>query len=193
MKKMIFLLIGVAMVLHGISLLPSASAFMVHKTDVFSNSLTKALIQCDVKEKTESETTKTAITVENNSTIKVYLRVRLVTYWEDSKEVAVGLPISMPEFDISGDWIKDEDEYTYYYKYPVDPNGETTNLLSDGNTIVLNVKNEKYNNVTYVYNQVVDVIAEAIQAEGTTDAYDTPAVVDAWGVTVENGIITKAP
>ena len=181
------------MVLHGISMLPSASAFMVHKTDVYTNSIVPALVECEVHAVTQSNTTKTSITVENKSTIKVYLRVRLVTYWEDSKEVAVGLPISMPEFDISGDWIKDEDEYTYYYKYPVDPNGETTNLLAAGDTIVLNVKNEKYNNVTYVYNQVVDVIAEAIQAEGTTDAYDTPAVVDAWGVTVENGIITKAP
>ena len=190
MKKMIFLFIGVAMVLHGISMLPSASAFMIHKTDVFSNSLTKALIQCDVKEETESETTKTAITVENNSTIKVYLRVRLVTYWEDSKEVAVGLPISMPEFDISGDWIKDEDEYTYYYKYPVDPNGETTNLLAAGDTIVLNVDDEEYNGVTYVYNQVVEVIAEAIQAEGTTDTGNVPAVVDAWGVTLTGDVIT---
>ena len=193
MKKMIFLLVGVAMILHGVSLLPSASAFMVHKTDVFSNQLITRTVECKVHEIVEGNS-KTSIKVQNTGEIKAYLRVRVLTYWEDSKGNTVGLPISMPSFNVdTNNWIADSNEHTYYYVLPVEPNEFTEELFASNQKITLATKSEEVNGVVYDYFQVVEIIAEAIQAEGITDTGNIPAVENAWGVTVVDGKITSAP
>ena len=201
MKKMIFLFIGVAMVLRGISLLPSASAFMLHKTEVYSNRLVTSNVEATVREGFNAENSvKSSIKVENTGELDAYIRVRLVGYWQDSKGYPVGLDFTMPAITInSTDWIASTAEpYTYYYKHIVpkhDPSSDeydlTKELITD--SISLTMVNDPYNGVNYEYYPVIEVFAEAIQAEGITDLDDTPAVVNAWGVTVVDGKITAAP
>ena len=193
MKKMIFLFIGIAMVLHGISLLPSASAFMLHKTEVYSNRLVTSNVEATVREGFDAENSvKSSIKVENTGELDAYIRVRLVGHWQDSKGYPVGLDFKMPAITInSTDWIASTAEpYTYYYKFKVSEGTLTSNLLTSNIQLYKRVDTEDTN---YEYYPVIEVFAEAIQAEGTTDLDDIPAVVNAWGVTVKDGIITAAP
>ncbi|MBQ3008434.1 MAG: hypothetical protein IJD80_02490 [Oscillospiraceae bacterium] len=92
-----------------------------------------------------------------------------------------GTPAAMPEFTITGQWLKDASENTYCYKEPLKPKAKTTNLL--GSNIILGTK--VVNDVTYY--QVVEVFAKAIQSQ------PEKAVENSWGVTVENDAITAVP
>lgn len=193
MKKMIFLFIGIAMVLHGASLLPSASAYMVHLTETYSNRLVTADVEATVREVFDKDNSvKSSIKVENTGELDAYIRVRLVGYWQDSKGYPVGLDFIMPTITInSTDWIASTAEpYTYYYKhivpkYDSSSDEDLTNELITG-SISLTMVNDPYNGVNYEYYPVIEVFAEAIQAEGTTDTGNVPAVEDAWNVTLDS-------
>ena len=77
-------------------------------------------------------------------------------------------------------WIAGAD-HTYCFHYPVEP-GKATEILCEPFTL----GQTQLENGSTVY-QVIEVIAEAIQAEPIS------AVREAWGVTVTNNTITAAP
>ena len=82
----------------------------------------------------------------------------------------------MPVFTTAEDWIRDEDNDTYYYTKKVAPDAFTTTLLDSDITLRLSSEG---------YRQVVEVFAEAIQAE------PDEAVTSSWGVTIANDVITS--
>ncbi len=163
-------------------------AFMFKKTNV-QNTFEPAKVSCtvhekldnkDITEETANGGEKSEIRVENTGNVNEYLRVRLVSYFVDEKGNITGAePSVYPNITLNEGWIVGSN-HTYYYKDPVKPGGFTPQMcqpfaltektLSDGTTIY----------------QTVEVFAEAVQAEPAA------AAKDAWGVTVENGIITKA-
>ena len=145
-------------------------AYIFTQTDPVINTFTPTEAKITVDEET-SNNQKTSITVVNNSTgVPVYIRVALIANMIDGAGNVTGAA-SVPTFTLGKDWIKGSDGY-YYYTEPV-PVGESTgNLLEKAMTLDENM-------------QVV-VLADAIQAEPTT------AVTQAWGVTVENGVIKEA-
>ena len=143
-------------------------AYIFTQTDPVINTFTPTEAKITVDEETSSNK-KTSITVENNSTgVPVYIRVALVANMID-EDGNVTAAATVPNFTLGGNWIKGSDGY-YYYTEPVPVGGSTGNLLQSSMTLDENM-------------QVV-VLADAIQAEPTT------AVTQAWGVTVENGVIT---
>ena len=145
-------------------------AYIFTQTGPVINTFTPADAKITVDEQT-SNNQKTEIIVKNNSTgVPVYIRVALVANMIDKDENVTGAA-SVPEFKPGDDWFKGNDGYYYYTKaVPVD--GSTGNLLKAPMELSENM-------------QVV-VLADAIQAEPTT------AVTQAWGVTVENGVIKEA-
>ena len=145
-------------------------AYIFTQTGPVINTFTPADAKITVDEQT-SDNQKTSITVVNNSTgVPVYIRVALVANMIDKDENVTGAA-SVPEFTPGDDWLEGSDGYYYYTKAV--PVGESTgNLLEKAMTLDENM-------------QVV-VLADAIQAEPTT------AVTQAWGVTVENGVIKEA-
>ena len=155
----------------------SVYAYMYRKSMAVENTFIPAYVDCVVDEDF-ADNKKTAITVENTGNIDAYIRVRLVSYWIDESGAIVSKSSEMPTFDIADDWISDEGNYTYYYTKKVAPDASTTTLLDSGSTITLRLSSEGYR-------QVVEVFAEAIQAEPDN------AVTDSWNVTIADDVITS--
>lgn len=169
-------------------LIPSVYAYMIHKSQTVANNFIPGKVTCDIEEAFNGET-KTSIKVKNTGNVDAYIRIRLVFHWEDSKGNVVARHMTPPAVTYdTGKWKKGlTDDYTYYYTGKVAPGDLTPEFLTDSITMAPVV--EKVNSTDYTYYPVMEVLAEAIQADGKID--DKPAVTDAWGVTVDtNGIIT---
>lgn len=164
-------------------------AFMFKKAEK-TNRFIPAEVSCAVREKTDgSEVTgiaavgseKSDIRVENTGNVKEFIRLRLVSYYVDSNGDIVGTVSSQyPTLSLKNGWIADAN-HTYYYPFPTDPGG-MTEILCEPFTL----GQTQLENGSTVY-QVIEVIAEAVQAEPIS------AVREAWGVTVTNNTITAAP
>ena len=164
-------------------------AFMFKKSEK-TNRFIPAEVSCAVREKLDNnEVTGTAavggekadIRVENTGNVKEFIRLRLVSYYVDSNGDIAGTAASQyPNLTLKNGWIAGANR-TYYYPYPVEP-GSLTRILCEPFTL----GQTQLENGTMVY-QVMDVIAEAVQAEPIS------AVQESWGVTVENNMITAAP
>lgn len=151
-------------------------ALLVAHTNAVTNTFTAAESGTHIEEKTEGGE-KSSIIVQNTGTATSYVRVKLVMNWVDDKENVVSgdnLPkVSLKE---GSDWFLGTDGI-YYYKMPVAPKGQTSNLL-EGNPI-------KQENAPEGCHLEVTVLAESIQA-----APDS-AVKDAWKVVeVKDGSLT---
>ena len=145
-------------------------AYIFTQTGPVINTFTPTEAKITVDEKI-SGNQKTEITVKNTSTgVPVYIRVALIANMIDEDGNVTGAA-TVPTFTRGENWILGDDGY-YYYTEPV-PVGEST-----GNLLQSSMKLDE--------NMQVVVLADAIQAEPTT------AVTQAWGVTVENGVIKEA-
>ena len=146
-------------------------ALMYRQTQELNNQLEAAVVTCVVEEDFDGEE-KTSITVKNTGNIDAYLRVCLVSYWVDGEGNIISKPSQMPALSKADGWIAGTGN-TYYYSKPIAPGDSTPNLLA----AALNL--EKL--------QVVEVFADAIQSK------PVEAVTGSWGVTITDGVITKAP
>ena len=164
-------------------------AFMFKKAEK-TNRFIPAEVSCTVREKTDgSEVTgiaavgseKSDIRVENTGNVKEFIRLRLVSYYVDSNGDIAGTAASQyPNLTLKNGWIAGANR-TYYFPYSVEP-GEATEILCEPFTL----GQTQLENGTMVY-QVMEVIAEAVQAEPIS------AVQETWSVTVTNNTITAAP
>ena len=173
-----------------------AVAYMIVRSHEITNSFVPAKIDCQVLEDktiTGNVVTKTSVRAQNTGNVDAYIRVRVVTYWEDSK----GNPVARtrPINKFGGDWkfnddawIYDDINQTFYHKAPVRANDVTAELLkldSGFNGITVEPEDVMQGSVTFTYYPMVEFIVEGIQ-----DAPDT-AVIESWGVTLDsNGNIT---
>ena len=129
---------------------------------------------------------KSSIKVRNTGNVPAYIRVFALVYWQDSKGNVNKKYTDLPALEVSSDWIAYGDNI-YYYVSPVEPDElteEFLDLASLGGGIALAKKVDTIEGVEYEYNQVIQIVAEAIQAEPET------AVTESWSVTVDaNGNI----
>ena len=163
-------------------------AFMFKKSEK-TNRFIPAEVSCAVREKLDNnEVTGTAaaggqksdIRVENTGNVKEFIRLRLVSYYVDSNGDIAGTAASQyPDLTLKNGWLAGAD-HTYFFPYPVEPE-KATEILCEPFTL----GQTQLENGSTVY-QVIEVIAEAVQAE------PSDAAQEVWGVTVENGIITTA-
>lgn len=163
-------------------------AFMFKKAEK-TNRFIPAEVSCAVREKTDgSEVTgiaavgseKSDIRVENTGNVREFLRLKMVSYYVDANGDIVGTVSSQyPTLSLKNGWIAGAN-HTYYYPFPTDPGGMTEILCEP-----FSLGHTQLENGTTVY-QVIEVIAEAVQAE------PSDAAQEVWGVTVENGVVTAA-
>lgn len=156
--------VAVAMVMLLCCAVGGTYAFLTDKTDEASNSFTVGTVSCEVDEELEGNA-KTAISVKNTGTADSFVRIALLSYMTDENGnptvgEAVCNPVINDEF-----WFLGNDGF-YYCKSKVAGGESSPSLLAD--------------DLVLVDGQVVEVIAENIQADGKTSD-GTPAVVDAWG------------
>ena len=175
--RLLILIVGLTVVIASISV---SVAYMLTRSDILTNIFVPAEVSCKVLEE-GTGTSPTSVKVQNTGDTDVYVRVRVVTYWEDSKGNPVAL--TSPEINFvdgqynKGAWIYDPDNQTFYYKASI-KEGQTTAELLTG-AIQLEVKEVPQGNVTFTYHQVVEFIAEVIQSS------PDDAVKEAWGVTLD--------
>lgn len=155
-------------------------AWLSAQTTEVENTFTPSNVTCQVNEEFDG-TEKTNVNVTNTGNIDAYLRVRLVTYRVNEKDERIGGTAEIPEFTPGEGWFY-QGGY-YYYQNPVAPGEKPTTELISSIPLV------KYDDADGG-KQVIEVIAEAIQAQGV-DESGTPAVTTAWKVTVNvDGTIT---
>ena len=132
----------------------------------------------------------------NTADYSVYVRAAVVVTWQNADgEVYSVRPItntnaSIADYQLdidSTDWFFDAESGLYYYKHPV-PGGEST-------TVLLN-NCRQTGTAPAGYKLHVELVCQTVQAKGTTDDGNVPAVVDAWGVTLNGddlSAVTTAP
>lgn len=120
----------------------------------------------------------------------VYVRAAIVVNWKNAEDGNVLGQAPVPDEDYTltlneTDWFY-KDGF-YYHKAMVNTGDTTAPLITSCKLkegITPPVDTTVTPNVKYDLN--VEIIAQTIQALGTTDAGNTPAVTDAWGATVTN-------
>lgn len=146
-------------------------AWLVTNSGPVTNTFTPARVECSVSDEYQ-DFQKTKVIVSNPSdnpqNVDSYVRVTFVATWEDSGNNAVAKDtsgFSLPA-NTNSSWFKGSDGY-YYYKNKLQV-GKSTPPVFD-NAITVPQDN--------TYSMNVQVLAEAIQADG-------PAVQSAWPVAV---------
>lgn len=152
-------------------------AYIAAKSALIKNQFQPAQVSCEV------ETNGDTIKVENTSDVSAYIRAAVVVNWMDASGNVYGIAPKDSEYKLQygGDWQKVGD--FYYYKAKVsapvskkDNDKVFTAPLINGITVTGTAPDG--------YTLTVEVVAEAIQAEGLKNG--VKAVEDAWGVDPES-------
>lgn len=172
-----------------ISLVSPCIAIMMKNAEV-TETFQKGIVSCVVHEsldKTKISQTDTKIygdevseiTVENTGNVGVYIRVKLISYWEDSDGKITSEPSETLALNLdTQNWIKGS-ENTYYFKSALKP-GQNTPSLCESFTL----QSKKSENDTNIY-QVVQIIPEAIQSELQSE------ISKVWNVNFSNNNISS--
>lgn len=163
------------------------AAYLTYSTPVIENTFTADKDFNPVIQETFQDNVKSDVSVSVPATedYAVYIRAAIVATWRRGSTEPAGQEILLAQGPVAGTdyeinlnltntgWFQ-KDGF-YYYRPMVNPGGQTTNLINSCKPLVTKEG--------YVLN--VEIIAQTIQALGTTDADETPAVTYAWGVAVD--------
>ena len=150
-------------------------AYLFTNTEPVKNTFTPSHVSCSVTEKFNG-TTKSNVNVTNTGDIDAYIRVKLVTYRVNNEGDHIGGTAKIPPFDPGAGWVENGDYY--YYTKPVAPGANPAAALINSIDLIGSYTDADGGK------QVIEVMAEAIQANGVADD-STKAVVKAWGVDPE--------
>ncbi|MBQ3002249.1 MAG: hypothetical protein IJD82_00800 [Clostridia bacterium] len=130
-------------------------------------------------EETFDDKVKTDVAVNvGDPGYSVYVRAAIVVTWEDANGVLATPPVKDTDYEITlnkDDWF--EKDGFYYLKKPI-ISGKTAVLIEE----LRELKDASKDG----YKLHVEIISQTIQALGSTDDGGTPAVTDAWGVSVDS-------
>lgn len=163
------LLLVIGMVVGG------TVAWLSTKSAPITNTFLLSHVSCSVTEEFNG-TTKSNVNVINTGDIDAYIRVKLVTYRVNDEGDHIGGTAPLPTFTLGANWVSYHGYY--YYTLPVAPGGSPETNLTESMTLT-----DSYTDADGG-KQVIEVMAEAIQANGVADN-GTKAVVEAWGVDPE--------
>lgn len=168
-------------------LVVSALAYLSASTGSLTNTFNPAGETDPTINETFENNVKTNVAVNvGNPGYAVYVRAAIVVNWEeDGKEGTyhATAPVAGTDYAINlniaddDPWFLGSDGF-YYHKAMVN-SGATSNLIETCEVVA--------GKAPTGYHLNVEIVAQTIQALGTTDVGDTPAVEDAWKVvTVDN-------
>lgn len=167
------------LLLLSFSTIGGTVAYIMTTTPAIKNTFGVASVDCKVMESYNSTSAeKTAVHVKNTGTADAYIRVKLVANWYGyDSDTIVAMAAWSPTASVktANGWTLGADGY-YYYTEPVASEGVTKNLIDQ---ITL-----KMDDATR-YRQVLEIFAEAIQADGVEFAKgesdpERYPVVQAW-------------
>ena len=148
-------------------------AYIVARTDNVNNQFEPSYVTCQVNVNNDN-----SFDVTNTGDVNAFIRAAIAINWMDEKGNVRGIAPSASDYTLSvntTDWWKDDTTGYYYYKYFVVP-GDLTNDLITAYGLAANVT------APSGYELSVEVVAEAIQADGDTDNGNVPAYKNAWGI-----------
>ena len=155
-------------------------AYLSATTGAVTNDFTADKVVNPTIEESFDGTTKTNVKVNvGNPGYGVYVRAAIVVTWKDAGGNVLGTaPVAGTDYEIAfgSGWFKGADGY-YYHKAMVE-SGVTSDLIVsckpiDGKTPA-------------GYGLDVEIMAQIVQALGTTDTGNTPAVTDEWKITIDS-------
>ena len=157
-------------------------AYLVDNTTAVKNEFKPTENTGDIPEELV-ENIKKNVTVRNTGEdVATYVRVKLLSSMVDKDGNQLAVASSVPEFTPGEGWV--EYEGYYYYTDPLPVGGTSEPLIGE-----TGIKLEGTDDGDH---QIIDVLAQYVQAEGETEA-GVPAVADAWGVTISEGTVTPYP
>jgi len=168
-------------------------AILKSKTDAVANTFTEATDPVIEVEETMANNVKSDVKVDVGTPgYSVYVRAAVVATWVDADGNVLGrIPAEGTDYSVTYNtvsavtgekqWFKGTDGF-FYYSSPV-VSGSTENLINECKPLV---------NPEAGYHLKVEIVSQVIQALGSTDADSTPAVVDAWGVTLNSDNLITA-
>ncbi|MBR4289253.1 MAG: hypothetical protein IKT52_01265 [Oscillospiraceae bacterium] len=161
-KKVFSLLLSIALLLT--LAVGGTLAYIVTKSAMAQNQFVAGYVTSSVNE---------AGQVTNTGNVDAYIRAAVVVNWMDGDGNVYGIK---PNCSLTTNTGWTEANGFYYYTSPVAANGTTTTApvtVGDPGAAP-----------SGAYGLSVEIVAEAIQAEGTLDSNDSiTAVLDAWGLT----------
>lgn len=155
-------------------------AYLITNTIPVKNTFTPSHVNCEVTESFNG-TAKSNVNVTNTGDIDAYIRVKLVNYRVNDQGQHIGGIAETPVFSPGVGWVLYGGYY--YYTKPVAPGAKPAADLIDS----INLTGE-YTDADGG-KQVIEVMAEAIQALGTDTNGNTPTQL-AWKVTISEGSVT---
>lgn len=153
-KRAVILLASLTL-LMGLAI-GSTAAYLIAQTSQVTNTFTPAKVSCHITEKFAPDGKKEEVKIENTGNVDAYIRAKVIISWTDADGNIVPAPFDDPAFTIGDNWSLNEADGIYYYSLKVAPNDSTTNLI---NSI-------EPPSDTEGYRLKVDIIADAIQADG---------------------------
>lgn len=139
-------------------------AYVAASTETRNNTFVPGTVSCSVG---------TDYRVENTGNVDAFIRAAIVVNWENANGDIRGIaPVAGTDYKLTlGNGWEQEGLY-YYYSGSVDPDAFTGAVCEV----------ESLTAAPTGYTLVVEILAEAIQAEGETDVGNIDAVVDAWQI-----------
>ena len=169
------LVVSVLVLLLGI--VGASLAYLTMKTPAVKNEFTYGKVSCEVEEDFR-DGVKKDVSIKNTGNIPAFIRVRLVFTWKDADGSVYGTAPQAGDYTLEineAGWKTDANGY-YYCTQPVAA-GKLTPIL-----IKSCKPNDGRNPEGYALS--VEILADAIQSQ------PAKAVEEAWGMTVQNGVIT---
>jgi hypothetical protein len=196
-NKALTFLAAVIVLVVAVTSISAVVAYMIKRSDDVKNTFVPAKIDYNVVEDFDGEI-KTSVKVQSTSNTDTYVRVRVVTYWKDSKGNVVARTSPEVGFGANNggtwkynaeDWLYDAANSTFYLKTTLAPHATTDDILSLAGAFTgIKLESEtvtESGTVEFTYHPVVTFIVEGIQAN------PQKAVTESWGVTLDsNGNIT---
>lgn len=174
-RKPLILLASTAVLLCA--MVGGTLAWLTSTTEDVTNTFTPAHVTCAIDENFDG-TTKENVQIKNTGDIDAYIRARVVVSWKDSAGNIFGQTPTSDEYYVDyvlgNDWQAGGDGY-YYYTSKVAPGSSTSVLISKAG-----LKGDEPSHLPDGYSLSVEIIAEAIQAEGVNSKGES-AVYEAWG------------
>lgn len=150
-------------------------AWLSTKSAPITNTFLPSKVACEVTESFNG-TVKSNVNVKNTGDVDAYIRVKLVTYRVNDEGDHIGGTAKIPPFTPGAGWVENGDYY--YYTKSVAPGTKPAAALISSIDLIGSYTDADGGK------QVIEVMAEAIQANGVADG-GTKAVVKAWGVDPE--------
>lgn len=181
-EKIKALLLLAMMALLLTAAVSSTIAWLADNSGPVENTFTHAQVSCSIFEPdwVDENLIKNGVRVTNTSNVYAYIRTAIIVTWQNEDGNVYGaLPKSGTDYTMTlGDGWTQSDGF-YYYNNAVAPDGLTDVLINS--CTVTGAAPEAG------YSLHVEVLAQAIQAEGVTGA---TGITDTWSNARQNG---KAP